>query len=169
MVCQFNTGICPEICSSLTRQECTQQNIASLPFHLISSLYSVTMDEDETVTLLSSDHMEFHVPRAVAEKSETIKCSLAETSADSPVPLMNVRSDILEKIVEFCAFEVEAEAKDGEKGSKSADEVRVARVQSPGKLFQRRLRANCSGNQLCMFRCCLCVQSNARLALSDGL
>lgn len=79
--------------------------------------------EDEIVTLLSSDGEEFKAPRAVAEQSETIRCILAETSIDSPVPLMNVRANILKKVVEFCKFEVEAAQKEGEKGPKTTEEV----------------------------------------------
>ena len=75
------------------------------------------------MTLLSSDHREFHVPRNVAEQSEAIRCILMETSADSPVPLMNVKANILEKVIEFCTFEVESKTKEGEKSTKSSDEV----------------------------------------------
>jgi Skp1 family, tetramerisation domain len=79
--------------------------------------------DDEIVTLLSSDSEEFKVRRAVAEQSEAIRCILAETSIDSPVPLMNVRATILRKVVEFCQFEVDANVKDGEKGTKTTEEV----------------------------------------------
>jgi Skp1 family, tetramerisation domain len=79
--------------------------------------------DDEIVTLLSSDHEEFKVKRAVAEKSEAVRCILAETSIDSPVPLMNVRSQILQKVVDFCQFEVDANMKEGEKGTKTTEEV----------------------------------------------
>lgn len=80
--------------------------------------------DDEIVTLLSSDHQEFKVKRIVAEKSEAIRCILAETSIESPVPLPNVRAKVLEKVVEFCQFDVDANTKDGEKSSKSAEDVR---------------------------------------------
>ena len=83
------------------------------------------MNEEEIVTLLSSDHQEFKVSRLVAEKSEAVRCIIAETSVDSPVPLMNVRAKILQKVIEFCQFEVDASGRDGEKGTKSSDEVRL--------------------------------------------
>jgi hypothetical protein len=78
----------------------------------------------EFITLLSSDHEEFTVPRAVAEESETIRSMLAETSMDCPVPLSKVQGKILSKVIEFCKFNVEVKAKQGEKSSKGLDEVR---------------------------------------------
>lgn len=78
---------------------------------------------DDDVTLISSDSKPFTVPREVAEESEAIRNILADTSDESSVPLMNVRSEILEKVIKYCQFTVEMKAKDGEKSSKSTDEV----------------------------------------------
>lgn len=85
---------------------------------------------DDDVTLISSDSKTFTVPREVAEESEAIRNILADTSDESSVPLMNVRSEILEKVIKYCQFTVEMKAKDGEKSSKSSDEVRAL-----GRLF----------------------------------
>ena len=83
-------------------------------------------DEEEVVTLISCDQEHFKVVREVAEESEAIRNILADTSDDSPVPLMNVRAKILKKVIDYCRFSVDVKAKDGDKSSKTSDEVRPA-------------------------------------------
>lgn len=90
--------------------------------------------EEETITLLSSDHEEFKISRAVAEESETIRCMLAETSMDCPVPVSKVQGKILKQVIEFCQYNVDAKAKLGEKGSKSVDEVRFIKAMACAQL-----------------------------------
>ena len=82
--------------------------------------------EDETITLLSVDQEEFKVPRPVAEESKTIASIIADTSADAPVPLPNVKASILRKVIAFCQFNVDTQAKEGEKSSKSQEDVRAS-------------------------------------------
>lgn len=84
--------------------------------------------EDETITLLSVDQEEFKVPRPVAEESKTIASIIADTSADAPVPLPNVKASILRKVIQFCRFNVDVQSKEGEKSSKSQEEVRSSGV-----------------------------------------
>jgi Skp1 family, tetramerisation domain len=82
------------------------------------------MDEEDQVTLLSSDGDEFKVSREVAEQSEAIRHILADTADDSVVPLMNVRSQILQKVISYCEFSVEHAKQDAAgKTSKTVDEV----------------------------------------------
>lgn len=101
---------------------------------------------DDDVTLISSDSKQFTVPREVAEESDAIRNILADTSDESPVPLMNVRSEILEKVIKYCQFTVEMKAKDGEKSSKSSDEVKAFNKEflptDNGQLFELILAAN---------------------------
>jgi hypothetical protein len=92
---------------------------------IVGSLTSLAMtEEEEVVTLISSDQEKFKVLREVAEESEAIRNILADTSDNSPVPLMNVRAKILKKVIEYCRFSVEVKAKDGDKSTKTSDEVR---------------------------------------------
>jgi len=57
----------------------------------------------EKVTLISSDNEQFEVERAVAERSGLISSLLADTgSTDAPIPLLQVSSNILQKILEWC-------------------------------------------------------------------
>lgn len=51
-------------------------------------------------------------PTQVAEQSVTIKCMLEDTGADAPVPLLNVNSKILAKVVEYCKQHAPAEGVD---------------------------------------------------------
>jgi hypothetical protein len=86
------------------------------------------MADEERVTLISSDQEHFLVHREVAEESEAIRNILADTTDDSPVPLMNVRAKILKKVIDYCRFSVEVKAKDNDKSNKTSDEVGRARA-----------------------------------------
>jgi Skp1 family, tetramerisation domain len=95
------------------------------------------MADEDQVTLLSSDGDEFKVSREVAEQSEAIRNILADTSDDSVVPLMNVRSQILQKVIQYCEFSVEHAKQDAAgKTSKTVDEVR------PGLVLRRANRVS---------------------------
>ncbi|XP_059065089.1 SKP1-like protein 1A isoform X2 [Cryptomeria japonica] len=58
--------------------------------------------------LLSSDDEMFEVDQAVAFASETIKNMIEDTSVESVVPLPNVNSKILAKVIEYCKYHVDA-------------------------------------------------------------
>lgn len=60
--------------------------------------------EEETVTLLSQDGNSFEVSLDVAKMSETIKNLIEDAGTDNPVPLPNVSSVILAKVVEYCQY-----------------------------------------------------------------
>jgi 5'(3')-deoxyribonucleotidase len=112
-----------------TRQQCANYcveiNLDVTATCWLTSKYVIKVNNmaDDEVTLISSDHKSFKVKREVAEESEAIRSILADTSDDSAVPLMNVRSHILERVIQFCKFSVDMKAKDGEKSLKSSDEV----------------------------------------------
>ncbi len=55
------------------------------------------------------------VASQVAEQSVTIKCMLEDTGADAPVPLLNVNSKILAKVVEYCKQHAPTEGVDNAK------------------------------------------------------
>uniref|UniRef100_A0A7N0SVG7 SKP1-like protein n=1 Tax=Kalanchoe fedtschenkoi TaxID=63787 RepID=A0A7N0SVG7_KALFE len=60
------------------------------------------------LTLLSSDGEAFIVDEIVALESQTIKHMVEDDCADSGIPLPNVNSKILAKIIEYCKKHVDA-------------------------------------------------------------
>merc|ERR1712013_544741 len=54
------------------------------------------------LTLTSGDNKEFKVEEKVAKMSITIKQLLEDLGSDEPIPLPNVQSPILSKVLEFC-------------------------------------------------------------------
>lgn len=60
------------------------------------------------ITLKSSDGEAFEVDEAVALESQTIKHMIEDDCADSGIPLPNVTSKILAKVIEYCKKHVDA-------------------------------------------------------------
>ncbi|KAE9450291.1 hypothetical protein C3L33_17806, partial [Rhododendron williamsianum] len=59
------------------------------------------------ITLKSSDGEAFEVEEVVALESQTIKHMIEDDCADSVIPLPNVTSKILAKVIEYCKKHVE--------------------------------------------------------------
>ncbi|XP_022898756.1 SKP1-like protein 1A isoform X3 [Olea europaea var. sylvestris] len=78
------------------------------------------MSSTRMIVLKSSDGEIFEVEEAVALELETIKHMFGADCADTSIPLPNVTSKILAKVIEYCKRHVEAVA------AKSADGVLVA-------------------------------------------
>ncbi|KAI0520364.1 hypothetical protein KFK09_007836 [Dendrobium nobile] len=77
------------------------------------------------ITLKSSDGEEFVVDEAVAKESQTILHMIEDGCADSGIPLPNVNSRILAKVIEYCKKHVDYVAKSSSTGvvvDKSAEE-----------------------------------------------
>ncbi|OWM80938.1 SKP1-like protein 1A [Punica granatum] len=74
------------------------------------------MSSDRKINLRSSDGETFEVDEAVALESQTIRHMIEDDCADNGIPLPNVTSKILAKVVEYCKKHVEAAAE-----SKSED------------------------------------------------
>ena len=68
-------------------------------------------DEGKKVTLKSSDGEEFLVEETVAMESQTIRHMIEDGCADNGIPLPNVNSKILSKVIEYCKKHVESAAK----------------------------------------------------------
>ncbi|KAG8364420.1 hypothetical protein BUALT_Bualt19G0126900 [Buddleja alternifolia] len=77
------------------------------------------------IVLKSSDGETFEVEEAVAVESQTIKHMIEDECANTTIPLPNVTSQILAKVIEYCKRHVEAAAaKEGalQTGDKAADD-----------------------------------------------
>ncbi|KAG6504770.1 SKP1-like protein 1B [Zingiber officinale] len=76
---------------------------------------------DKKITLLSSDGEAFEVDAAVAMKSQTIKHMVEDNCAEDAIPLPNVTSKILAKVIEYCQKHVDdpAESSDDKEELKS--------------------------------------------------
>ncbi|KAI4314727.1 hypothetical protein L6164_027606 [Bauhinia variegata] len=95
------------------------------------------------ITLKSSDGEAFEVDEAVALESQTIKHMIEDDCADSGIPLPNVTSKILAKVIEYCKKHVEAassEEKTSEEDLKAWDAEFVKVDQAT--LFDLILAAN---------------------------
>lgn len=75
------------------------------------------------VQLKSSDNEMFEVEQAVAFVSETIKQMIEDVGVESVVPLLNVRGNILAKVLEYCKFHVEAAKASEENAAISEEDV----------------------------------------------
>lgn len=82
------------------------------------------MSSGRKITLKSSDGETFEVDEAVALESQTIKHMIEDDCADNGIPLPNVTSKILSKVIEYCRKHVEAPKAD-ERGSSVDDELKA--------------------------------------------
>ncbi|KZV41122.1 hypothetical protein F511_09318 [Dorcoceras hygrometricum] len=76
----------------------------------------------KVIVLKSSDGETFEVDEAVAVESQTIKHMIEDNCADTTIPLPNVTSKILAKVIEYCKRHVESAAKASSDGV-STDKV----------------------------------------------
>lgn len=67
-----------------------------------------TMSSGRKIILKSSDCETFEVDEVVALESQTIKHMIEDDCADNGIPLPNVTSKILSKVIEYCKKHVEA-------------------------------------------------------------
>ena len=101
------------------------------------------MSSSRKITLRSSDGESFEVDEAVALESQTIKHMIEDDCADSGIPLPNVTSRILAKVIEYCKKHVESpksEDRSAEEELKNWDAEFVKVDQ--GTLFDLILAAN---------------------------
>ena len=58
--------------------------------------------EKKMIMLKSSDGMEFEVEEAVAMESQTIRHLIEDDCVDKGIPIPNINSKILSKVIEYC-------------------------------------------------------------------
>jgi S-phase kinase-associated protein 1 len=82
-------------------------------------------DSNETLKLKSSDNEIYQVPKKICMMSELIK-TMAEGDKDADdIPLLNVKSTVLKKVVEYMRYHAENPPKDIEKPLKSPNMAEV--------------------------------------------
>mmetsp|Transcript_10212 Transcript_10212/g.41292 ORF Transcript_10212/g.41292 Transcript_10212/m.41292 type:complete len:151 (+) Transcript_10212:102-554(+) len=94
---------------------------------------------DELVTLMSSEAEKFEVAQDVAFKSETIKNMIEDTGLEAPIPLPNVSSKILQKVIDYCKHH--SEKKEGETEEDKNFDAEFVKVDQ-ATLFELILAAN---------------------------
>ncbi|KAG8076411.1 hypothetical protein GUJ93_ZPchr0006g45070 [Zizania palustris] len=82
------------------------------------------MGEKKMITLKSSDGEEFDVDEAVAMESQTIRHMIEDDCADNGIPLPNVNSKILSKVIEYCNKHVHAASKPSANNSTSGEDLK---------------------------------------------
>ncbi|XP_031475856.1 SKP1-like protein 1A [Nymphaea colorata] len=95
-------------------------------------------EEGKAVTLKSSDGEVFEVEEAVAKESQTISHMIENGSADSGIPLPNVTSKILAKVIEYCKKHVDDKIQEEELKAWDAEFLKVDQA----TLFDLILAAN---------------------------
>ncbi|GMN35846.1 hypothetical protein TIFTF001_005569 [Ficus carica] len=83
------------------------------------------MASGRKITLKSSDGETFEVDEAVALESQTIKHMIEDDCADNGIPLPNVTSKILSKVIEYCKKHVEAPKSDDRASSAADDDLKT--------------------------------------------
>ncbi|KAL4440435.1 hypothetical protein ABPG75_003436 [Micractinium tetrahymenae] len=114
------------------------------------------------IKLLSSDTQVFEVEPEVAKMSVTIQNTIEEIGSDDTIPVPNVNSKILSKVIEYCSYHAMAEKKDEHgKPAKCEDEIKsfdneFTKVDQ-GVLFELILAANYLNIKSLLDHTCLTV------------
>ncbi|CAK9197922.1 unnamed protein product [Sphagnum troendelagicum] len=80
---------------------------------------------EKRVKLKSSDDEMFEVEEAVAFESQAVKNMIEDTGMDHPIPLPNVSSKILAKVIEYCKYHVDNQKAGDDKPATSEDEIKA--------------------------------------------
>nr|XP_023882221.1 SKP1-like protein 1A [Quercus suber] len=78
---------------------------------------------EKMITLVSSDGETFEVEEKVAMESQTLKGMIEDDCADSAIPLPNVASQTLSRVIEYCKKHVEAASESKVDTSYSYDKI----------------------------------------------
>jgi len=77
------------------------------------------------VKLKSSDDEMFEVEESVAFESQAVKNMIEDTGMDHPIPLPNVSSKILAKVIEYCKYHVDNQKASDDKPATPEDEIKA--------------------------------------------
>lgn len=80
---------------------------------------------EQRVKLRSSDDEMFEVDEAVAFESQAVKNMIEDTGKDAVIPLPNVSSKILAKVIEYCKYHVDNQKQGEDKPPASEDEIKA--------------------------------------------
>ena len=80
---------------------------------------------EKRVKLKSSDDEMFEVDEAVAFESQAVKNMIEDTGIDAPIPLPNVSSKILAKVIEYCKYHVDNQKASEDKPATSEDDIKA--------------------------------------------
>jgi len=80
---------------------------------------------EKRVKLKSSDDEMFEVDEAVAFESQAVKNMIEDTGLDAPIPLPNVSSKILAKVIEYCKYHVDNQKSSDEKPVPAEEEIKA--------------------------------------------
>uniref|UniRef100_A0A2N9FVH5 SKP1-like protein n=1 Tax=Fagus sylvatica TaxID=28930 RepID=A0A2N9FVH5_FAGSY len=75
---------------------------------------STSAEVKKNITLRSSDNETFEMEERVAMLSETIKHLIEDDCVDSVIPVPNVKSDTLARVIEYCKKHVESSESESE-------------------------------------------------------
>jgi S-phase kinase-associated protein 1 len=84
-----------------------------------STLTTVTTDSGDLINLTTSDGEKYEVPLKVAQMSVTIKNMLEDFggNTDIAIPLQNISSNALKKVIEYCEYHLDDKEEDEKKGT----------------------------------------------------
>ncbi|CAK9227480.1 unnamed protein product [Sphagnum troendelagicum] len=80
---------------------------------------------EKRVKLKSSDDEMFEVEEAVAFESQAVKNMIEDTGMDHPIPLPNVSSKILAKVIEYCKYHVDNQKSTDDKPATPEDDIKA--------------------------------------------
>ncbi|CAL5402294.1 unnamed protein product [Camellia sinensis] len=104
---------------------------------------ATTMSTSKTIVLKSSDGETFEVEESVALESQTIKHMIEDDCADTSIPLPNVTSKILAKVIEYCKKHVDTPKSDDKTAEDELKNFDAEFVKvDQGTLFDLILAAN---------------------------
>ncbi|CAK9274047.1 unnamed protein product [Sphagnum jensenii] len=83
------------------------------------------MKNVDKLILKSSDDEMCEVEEAVAFESQAVKNMIEDTGMDHPIPLPNVSSKILAKVIEYCKYHVDNQKSTDDKPATPEDEIKA--------------------------------------------
>uniref|UniRef100_N1QY15 SKP1-like protein n=1 Tax=Aegilops tauschii TaxID=37682 RepID=N1QY15_AEGTA len=93
--------------------------------------------ENKMIMLISSDGMEFEVEEAIAMESQTIRQMIEDECAGKGIPIPNINSKILSRVIEYCNKHVPTMPTTGATGAATSDTVPPAALAEDLKIWDR--------------------------------